>query len=156
MELYVMRHGPAEDRAPTGRDSDRALTRPGRDVVAAAVRALHEARAAAPLRVLASPYRRARETAELLAAHFGAEPELHDDLAADAGLPLALVEQLRAGGADTILIGHQPTVEELVRVLVHPAHPPFGAGFRTATIAALRRLDDRWQLRALIDPHAAR
>ena len=26
MRLYVMRHGPAEDRAPTGRDFDRVLT----------------------------------------------------------------------------------------------------------------------------------
>ena len=34
MRLYVMRHGPAEDRAPTGRDFDRALTRAGREVVA--------------------------------------------------------------------------------------------------------------------------
>lgn len=156
MRLYVMRHGPAEDRAPTGRDFDRALTRPGQEVVRRAVRALHEARAAAPLRVISSPYRRARETAELLVAHFGGEPEIDDDLAADADVPLDLVQRLQAGAGDAIIVGHQPIVEELVRVLVHPAPVPLAAGFRTAMIVALERAEDRFRLAAVLDPQTPR
>lgn len=156
MRLYVMRHGPAEDRAPTGRDFDRALTHAGRGVVDRAARALHEARGGAPLRVIASPFRRARETAELVSAVIGAAaPELHDALAADADLPLALVGEVHATGGDTILIGHQPIVEELVRALLHPARAALGAGFRTATIAALEHAEERWRLATMIDPHAA-
>lgn len=156
MRLYVMRHGPAEDRAPSGRDFDRALTHAGRTVVERAARALHLARAGAPLRVLSSPFRRARETAELLSTVIGAgEPELHDDLAADADLPLALVRDVHAAGGDAILIGHQPIVEELVRGLVAPARAALGNGFRTATIAALERAEERWRLITVIDPHAA-
>ncbi|APR87255.1 Phosphohistidine phosphatase SixA [Minicystis rosea] len=155
MRLYVMRHGPAEDRAPTGRDPDRALTRAGRDVVERAARALHEARAAAPLRIISSPYLRAAETAEIMARVFGAgAPDLHDDLAGDADLPLDLVRAAQAAGDDVLLVGHQPIVEELVRVLVHPARPSFGQGFRTATIAALEHAEDRFRLATIIDPHA--
>jgi phosphohistidine phosphatase len=160
MRLHVMRHGPAEDRAPTGRDFDRALTRAGREVVSAAARALHQATLASPLRILSSPLRRARETAEIVATALSAhaahpvEVELCDDLAADAELPLALVGAARAAGADALLVGHQPTVEELVRVLVHPARPSFPAGFRTATIVTLApAAGDRFSLEAILDPH---
>jgi phosphohistidine phosphatase len=160
MRLYVMRHGPAEDRSPSGRDFDRALTPAGREVVARAARALAEARGAAPLRVLSSEFVRARQTAELVASALAAgEPELHEELGADAGLPLGVVRAVRAAGADALLVGHQPFVEELVRVLVHPVHGSgMGGlgGFRTATIAALAHAgDDRWRLEAVIDPHAA-
>src|SRR5690242_11913115 len=141
MRLYVMRHGPAEDRAPSGRDFDRKLTQAGREVVERAARALDQARGATPLRVLASPFRRARETADVVAGHLAAgEPELHEALGADADVPHALVGELHGAGADALVIGHQPIVEELVRALIragHPARSPFPAGFRTATIAVL-------------------
>ena len=40
MKLYVMRHGPAHDDSPSGRDADRALTVSGRERVAAVAKAL--------------------------------------------------------------------------------------------------------------------
>jgi phosphohistidine phosphatase len=157
MQLYVMRHGPAEDRSPTGRDADRALTPAGRGVVARAAGALVEARAGASLRVLSSPFLRARQTAELVASALAApEPELHDALGADAGLPLDVVRAVEAAGADALLVGHQPFVEELVRVLVADgASAGRLRGFRTATIASLAPAGEgRWRLEAVIDPHA--
>src|SRR5512141_565765 len=124
MWLHVMRHGPAEDRSVTGRDFDRTLTREGRAVVERAARALQGARPSRPCRVLSSPLRRARETADLVRAALDpaearwAPVEIHDDLAADAGVPLSLVETVASDGADALLVGHQPIVEELVRLLV--------------------------------------
>ena len=159
MLLYVMRHGPAEDHAPTGRDFDRALSRAGREVVVRAARALHEARrplADHPWRLLTSPFRRALETAEIVAAAAPVAPEIeiHDDLAADAGLPLGLVHELAAAGTDTVLVGHQPVVEALARELLHPVRPPLPGGFRTAIILALEPVGpDRWRLATLVDPH---
>ncbi len=162
MRLYVMRHGPAEDRAPTGRDFDRVLTQAGREIVERAAQALHQARGATPLRILASPFRRARETAAVVAAHLSAgEPELRADLGADAGaLFFPLVRELHAAGADALVVGHQPIVEELVRALVQPAHPTrvsLPNGFRTATIAVLERVAAQgpWDLIAVLDPYAA-
>lgn len=167
MRLYVMRHGPAEDRAPSGRDFDRPLSSAGRGVVERAARALHQARSqargAAPLRIIASPYLRARETAELVAAFFNREhsephvrhePEIDDDLGADREVPMGLVRDVHAAGGDAILIGHQPIVEQLVRALVDAGSPSLSAGFRTATIVDLEHADARWHLRQLIDPHA--
>jgi phosphohistidine phosphatase len=188
MRLYVMRHGPAEDRAATGRDFDRALTGPGREVVARAARALADDRpSGGALRVLSSPYRRARETAEIVAAispahdernpqppgstmglhpaepgsapYPGAvEVEIHDDLTADAPLPLDLVRLLVAEGTDVLLVGHQPTVEELVRELLgtdrSPERSPLPGGFRTGSILVLEQIaPDRWHPAALLDPH---
>jgi phosphohistidine phosphatase len=157
MRLYVMRHGPAEDRAPSGRDFDRTLTRAGRAVVERAAPALHQApgaRGAAPLRVLTSPYHRAVETAELVGALFGREPEIVDDLRADGDVPTSLVRDVHANGSDALLVGHQPIVEQLVRTLVHPTSPPLGAGFRTATIVTLEHEDARWHVRHVLDPHS--
>ena len=163
MLLYVMRHGPAEDRAPTGRDFDRALTPAGREVVARSARALHEARrplGLRPFRVLSSPLRRARETAEIVAALGSPAPrvELHDDLAADAGVPLRLVRELAAAGVDVLLVGHQPIVEQLGGELLHPVLPALPGGVRTARIVAIESTTpvapDRWSARpALLDPH---
>jgi phosphohistidine phosphatase len=158
MRLYVMRHGPAEDRAPSGRDFDRMLTQAGREVVERAARTLDRARGATRLRVLASPFRRARETAEVVAGHLATgEPDLREDLGADADVPHALVQELLAAGADALVVGHQPIMEELVRALIRsaqPARPPFPSGFRTASVAVLERdVEDPWRLVAVIDPH---
>lgn len=152
-----MRHGPAEDRAPSGRDFDRALTRAGREVARSSAHALHRAREAAALRVVSSPYRRARETAEVLAALVGrAEIEIHEDLGADRDLPLSLVRDIHAAGEDAILVGHQPVVEELVRTLSHPQHASLPSGFRTALIVALAHTSGAWSITDVIDPHATR
>jgi phosphohistidine phosphatase len=159
MVLYVMRHGPAEDRAPTGRDFDRALTPDGKRVVERAAAAIHRARGGASIpRLLASPFTRARETAEILRATLACPAvELRDDLGADEGLPLGLVRDVAEDGVDVLLVGHQPTVEQLVRTLVAPASPPLGSGFRTAMVVALapRPPPDahRWQVVDLVDPH---
>ena len=160
MLLYVMRHGPAEDRAPTGRDFDRVLTAAGREVVARSARALHAGRRSlgGRLRLLSSPLRRARETAEIVASILvpPLAVELHDDLAADAGLPRDLVADVAAAGADALLVGHQPIVEQLVGELLHPAHPSLPGGFPTALIVALERVvPDRWRRAAVFDPYRA-
>jgi phosphohistidine phosphatase len=64
VQIYLLRHGIAED-APAGmRDADRALTPEGKQKLRATLR---QAAAAGvePKLILASPYRRARETADL-------------------------------------------------------------------------------------------
>ncbi|WP_433928062.1 phosphohistidine phosphatase SixA [Sorangium cellulosum] len=165
MHLYVMRHGPAEDRAPSGRDADRRLTPEGRERVQRVANELRRVRGGAPLaRVLASPLARARETAAIAAPICGApEVELADELALDAGLPLALVAALARGGADALLVGHQPNVEHLVRTLIDP--PGRGAtglllsSFTTALIVALEpeptpQSQGRWRVERILDPRA--
>lgn len=160
MRLYVMRHGPAEDRAPSGCDFDRQLTPAGREVVRRVARAFHAARvagpaSAAPLRILTSPRARARETAAIVRSAIAPIPrelELHDELGGEVPIPLSLFAEAAASGVDTLLVGHQPRVEELVRSLV--VGPLALTGFHTATIVGLDRTGDAgaWTLVTLLDP----
>ena len=62
MQIYLLRHGIAEDAKPGRPDSERALTDEGR---AKLRRVLKRARTAdvTPSLILSSPYRRAMETA---------------------------------------------------------------------------------------------
>ena len=70
MEVYLLRHGIAEDAPPGKSDADRALTPEGRQKLR---RVLGRARAAGvePTLILASPYRRAVETAEVAVESLG-------------------------------------------------------------------------------------
>src|SRR5581483_10349460 len=70
MEVYLLRHGIAEDAAPGKPDSDRALTSAGRQKLR---RVLARAAAAKvqPTLILSSPYRRALQTAEIAAEVLG-------------------------------------------------------------------------------------
>jgi phosphohistidine phosphatase len=63
MEIYLLRHGIADDAGPGEDDAQRALTSEGREKLR---RVLKRARAGgvSPSLILASPYRRAVETAE--------------------------------------------------------------------------------------------
>src|SRR6185436_16085877 len=104
MRLHVMRHGPAEDRGPSGRDFDRRLTDAGRALVDRAAIALLDLRGAPVPRILSSPLTRAEQTARIVHARAGldASPvELHDDLGGD-DVPLELARQLGAAGEDAL------------------------------------------------------
>jgi phosphohistidine phosphatase len=162
MFLYVMRHGPAEDRGPTGRDFDRRLTDDGRSIVERAASELLRHRGSRVARVLSSPRVRAAQTAEIvrrLAGPPGGAIELRDELA-EEDPPLDLVHEVATAGADALLVGHQPTVELLVRSLV-PAGldasrgSPLAPGFSTAMIAVLTprgALGQGYQLDQVLDP----
>ena len=147
MRLYVMRHGPAEDRAASGRDADRRLTPAGRELVERAGRKLREVHGAPLPRIVACPLVRARATAARVWAVAG-DPsqhvELHEDLSTEADTPVELARAVAEEGVDTLLVGHNPNVEALAREIASPAHP--FVGFRTATVVevdASRASSDR-------------
>ena len=66
VQIYLLRHGIAEEGKPGRPDSERALTGEGREKLR---RVLERARAAdcSPSLILSSPYRRALETADIAA-----------------------------------------------------------------------------------------
>lgn len=118
MKLYVMRHGPAEDDSPTGRDADRALTTPGRDRTRSVARALVDG-GEGPAAILSSPLVRAVQTAEIVAAACGVEKvEVRREMA-PGGDALGLVGELvRAGRKRVMVVGHEPDLSMLVHRLV--------------------------------------
>jgi phosphohistidine phosphatase len=172
MQLHLMRHGAAEDRAPSGRDGDRILCQRGREEVGRVARALHNARARThetlsdrrsgieiPCRVLSSPLVRARETAEMVRAVLGppAKPwhpvEIRPELA-DGSIPRQLVRELAAHSVDAVVIGHQPVLEALVALLIEQARRVLPTGLYPAMVVTLEHLgSNRWQLACVMNPH---
>lgn len=111
MELYFLRHGIADDRSSTGRDSDRQLTEEGRRKLRLILRRAAEA-GVSPGLVLTSPYVRARQTAEIAKEVLGYKEDLvvSDALRSDSD-PQAVWQEIRSlhGGAHSILMAsHEP------------------------------------------------
>ncbi len=139
MKLFIMRHGPAEDVSPSGRDGDRALTPEGRERTRAVARALI-AEGEAPLTIISSPLVRALQTAEIVAAITDLEQRVRDAKdgggatgaveirreMAPGGDALGLVHELvRSGRKRAMVVGHEPDLSMLVSALVH-RHPDQG------------------------------
>jgi phosphohistidine phosphatase len=121
MKVYVMRHGPAEDDSPTGRDADRALTTSGRDRTRNVARALVEG-GEGPVQIISSPLVRALQTAEIVAAAASVDPVEVRREVAPGGDGVALIGELvRAGKRRVMLVGHEPDLSMLVHRLVGKA-----------------------------------
>lgn len=118
MKIAIMRHGPAEDFAPSGRDFDRTLTPKGRDRVRDVAKALVSF-GEAPAEIVTSPLVRARETAAALLDVLGELP-VEIARAMEPGRDaLGLVTSLFQEGRDNVvLVGHEPDLSDLVSCLV--------------------------------------
>jgi phosphohistidine phosphatase len=135
VKIYIMRHGPAEDHARSGRDFDRKLTASGRARTELVAQELGQ-REEQPKRVVSSPLARTLETAEIVvsALHLGIAPEARDELA-PGGDALSLVRELARGGARRVmLVGHEPDVSRLTANLV----PGWSQGFDKAMVVGLK------------------
>ena len=134
MKLYLMRHGPAEDRAESGFDADRALTPKGRDRVRDVAQCLM-AEDEAPLHIVSSPLVRAVQTAEGVAAvtalgERSGTLTIRRELALGAGAKggLAILDELwRIPMKRTLLVGHEPDMSALFEhLMAMPLPVPFG------------------------------
>ena len=140
MELYLLRHGAAEERSPAGSDAARKLTRDGREAVERNVK-----RAATlgmrPEVILSSPYARAMETAEIAARLLGYEdPIVQSRKLEPDSTPAELWAEARlhSEAAAVLLVSHEPLLSSALAWLqgISEALAPFAAG-------ALARLDIR-------------
>jgi phosphohistidine phosphatase len=142
VELLLLRHGIAEARGGAVPEAARALTARGRERSGAVLRCLTE-RGLRAGRLISSPLRRARETAELaVAAGLAPALELAEALApggaALAALPTWL-ETLEAPPGEwprLVLVGHEPDLSLLAARLI--GAPPGSLALRKAGLALLR------------------
>ena len=120
MQIYLLRHGIAEDARPGMADADRALTAEGlkrlRDI-------LKRARTAgvSPTMIVTSPYVRARQTAELAAEVLGYAGELAPSAAlTPMASPVDTWSEVRAlrGEAGLFLVGHEPHMSSMTALLL--------------------------------------
>jgi len=120
MEIYLLRHGIAEDGRPGGRDSDRALTAEGEEKLR---RVLKRARQSgvAPGVILASPYRRAVETAQIATQilEYGGEIVKTQALVPNATPQQAWDEICSRRTEEAILLAsHEPLMSSLAAFLL--------------------------------------
>jgi len=134
VKIYIMRHGPAEDQAPTGRDFDRRLTSTGRARTEVAAHEL--GRWERPKRIVSSPLVRTIETAEVVMAALGltVELETREELAPNGDAMRMLGELATQGAKRVILIGHEPDVSALTALLL----PTWSRSFDKAMIVGLK------------------
>jgi phosphohistidine phosphatase len=122
MWIYLLRHGIAEDPMPGAADEERRLTGEGVDRLTRAGKTWQKLMVAPEL-VLTSPYRRAQETAAVLAESVGYTGELRDEAKlvphARTDKILAVLEgKLLAQTASVALIGHEPHLGYLLASLL--------------------------------------
>lgn len=120
-----MRHGAAEDRAPSGRDIDRSLTPAGRATVRRVALAVRDAQPPPIERLIASPLVRAQQTAEIVRSILCPDIDIDtdEDLAPDASA-YELVVRLAGASRAVFLVGHQPNIEMVARALARPTLNP--------------------------------
>jgi phosphohistidine phosphatase len=121
MDLYILRHGIAEEPRATGGDAARRLTPEGIKKTRQAAKGMLAMDLNFDL-VLASPFLRAKETAEIVAKIFKLEKHLafSKHLAPD-GNPKELLDELKREfkkHESILLVGHEPFLSRLISLLI--------------------------------------
>jgi phosphohistidine phosphatase len=120
VRVLLVRHGIAEEHGAGAADRDRALTAEGVRRFRVAARALGGLEPELGS-VWTSPYRRARQTAELLVAeHPGAPLLVERPELAPGGDPAVLVSSLEREAESSVLalVGHEPDLSRLEGLLL--------------------------------------
>src|SRR5580692_12464857 len=137
MEIYLLRHGIAED-APAGQpDSERALTSDGRKKLRNVLRTAVSA-GVAPSLVLTSPYKRALQTAQLAAEILDYKGDLLRTKALEPGSsPKTVWDEIRVHKDEPriLLAGHEPLFSRLTAYLL--GSPNLLVDFKKGAIACV-------------------
>jgi phosphohistidine phosphatase len=137
MEIYILRHGIADD-APAGQsDSERALTAEGRKKLRGVLRTVASA-GVAPSLILTSPYKRALQTAQIAAEILEYKGELLRTKALEPNSsPKAVWDEIRVhkDEAQILLAGHEPLFSRLTAYLL--GSPELQVDFKKGAMACV-------------------
>jgi phosphohistidine phosphatase len=120
MEIYILRHGVAEDPQVGQPDADRSLTPDGRKKLRNVLRTAVAA-GVAPSLILTSPYKRALQTAQLAAEILEYRGELLRTKALEPGsAPKTVWDEIRVHKDEEriLLAGHEPLFSRLTAYLL--------------------------------------
>jgi phosphohistidine phosphatase len=122
MNLYIIRHGIAEDLGAHNNqdDSKRALTEKGRIKMAGISEGLQDFGLELDL-ILSSPYLRAKETAEIVAETFKMKDKLvYSENLAPTGDHERLIDEIneKYGVENLAVVGHEPLLSSLASLLL--------------------------------------
>lgn len=123
MNLYILRHGLAEELDPRrfAKDSERPLTSKGERKMWKIAEAIEALGISFEL-ILFSPYVRARQTAEIVADALGVGKRLEpsDSLTPDGSVKdlLTSINARKPRCVEVLVVGHEPYLSELISLLV--------------------------------------
>jgi len=140
MDLYLLRHAIAVDAEHfDGEDSERPLTPEGQKKMRRIAKGMQALQLSFEV-ILSSPYRRAQETAGIVAARFNMRRHLRlTDLLTPSGNRPALIQEIAklAERAESImLVGHEPYLSTLAAKLVF-GRPAAGLIFKKGGLCKL-------------------
>jgi phosphohistidine phosphatase len=119
MEIYILRHGIAEEPEAGMPDAERALTDIGREKLRAILeRARHGG--VKPSLILTSPYRRALQTAHMAAQILGCNKIVESEVLVPSSAPKAVWDAICARRREPALLiaGHEPLLGMTVGYLL--------------------------------------
>jgi phosphohistidine phosphatase len=154
MDLYLIRHAVAAERGSwSGPDAERPLTPEGERRFAREVRGLARLEVQFQ-RVLTSPWKRARDSAQMLAELAARPPEECPELAAPPGDALLAL----LGEESTALVGHEPWLSDLAALLLSKTLDGGAFEVKKGAVVHLEGEPRRagMQLRALLPPRVLR
>jgi phosphohistidine phosphatase len=151
MDLWMLRHAEAEERAASGQDEDRGLTAAGLAQAKAVARGVAVLAPAIKV-ILTSPYLRARQTAEPAAQALGLSGIRPSRALGPGSDPEAILSELEEAGEESVLlVGHAPHLGRLLGRLVTGSRegdiPMSKAG---AACVSFEGLERRGRLRAFL------
>jgi len=120
MQLYILRHGIAEDGKPGGDDSDRALTSEGKKKLREILQVAQKA-GVSPTLIVSSPYRRAVETARAAVDVLGYKDKvLETNALIPSSDPKSVWEEIRVHKSEPelMVVGHEPLLSMLTGYLL--------------------------------------
>jgi phosphohistidine phosphatase len=119
MNIYLIRHGKSEPASANKKDEDRELTGEGRKIINQSV-SLWKNRISKFDFILASPLKRALQTAELIAENFNYKNDIIKDSALLPGGNTSSIIELAdtIEGEDIAFIGHQPDMTHHISRLI--------------------------------------
>jgi len=136
MEIYILRHGIAEDHNAAG-DAQRSLTDEGRRKLRRVLERAEKAKVE-PALILSSPYVRARQTAELAAEVLRCSRKIvQTEVLLPEGSPEALWEEIRARRQEraVLIAGHEPMLSSSVAWLL--GYPTIQVEMKKAALARI-------------------
>jgi phosphohistidine phosphatase len=137
MEIYILRHGVAEEPQTGQPDSERALTPDGRKKLRNVLRAAASA-GVAPSLILTSPYKRALQTAQLAAEILDYKGDLvRTDALEPGSSPKTVWDQVRVHKDEPriLLAGHEPLFSRLTAYLL--GAPNLQVDFKKGALACI-------------------
>lgn len=119
MNITILRHGTAEDRALGKPDADRRLTKEGKLELKAVLQMARKA-GITPDLILTSPLRRALETARIAETELECQQAVETKSLLPDGAPAQVWRELRGhrGAKEIMLVGHEPQLSGLAAFLL--------------------------------------